>query len=502
MAELVSSIRIPDLVLKLREGEYLVPRFQREFVWVTADVIGLLSSIIDSRPIGMMTLWEQPDDSGLDLEHVSLPDRNGEENDEGIAYFGDNSARTNKAFAILDGRQRSTAIAMAFGGLKSIDERRRHAGKFYLNVLSTDPVDRIVFKKLADIKNGKLDILANAISSGLFPFEMDFTSFDDLDKQWMQYIKSVSDPSYYLDGTLPDKQEIDRRTDILENAFKGIINTTLAVYSVPKKYDLGTICEIFETLNTTGTKVSTVDLIHSWLYSDTREESPGPLLLREWIRELGQKDGAIGWADVDHRPELIAQFVTATYLAEREPSEPRKVGGKTRPVLSVKSGDLLSTPTSHWKDVAAKADEFASYIGDFQHCVARNRFPMEACPYPISAAIYVGLRWTNRVDSRGWTTDIIDSLYRAFFWRNALRGRYDQGFLTKMSADLKTLMSLLDAYDSAPNFGTWASNCCTRLDSEVGEVVSIATLIDQLLESKPAGALGKALTLPVLTNPN
>ena len=74
MSELVTSIQIPELVNKLREGEYLVPRFQREFVWSTADVISLLHSIIDSRPIGMMTLWEQPDNSGLDLEHVSLPD--------------------------------------------------------------------------------------------------------------------------------------------------------------------------------------------------------------------------------------------------------------------------------------------------------------------------------------------------------------------------------------------------------------------------------------------
>lgn len=67
MAELVASVRIPDLVEKLRDGEFQIPQFQREFVWSIADVIALLNSIIDARPIGMLTVWEQPDQSGLEL---------------------------------------------------------------------------------------------------------------------------------------------------------------------------------------------------------------------------------------------------------------------------------------------------------------------------------------------------------------------------------------------------------------------------------------------------
>lgn len=299
MAELVSSIRIPDLITKLRDGEYLVPKFQREFVWTPAEVIGLLNSVIDARPMGMMTIWEQPDNSGLDLEHVSLPDKPGEAADTTPTYFGDNAARTNKAYAILDGRQRSTAIEMAFGGLRQLDARRRHAGKYYLDVSATDHVDRIVFKRQSEVDSEKLDTESICISKGLFPFQLKFDEYEDIDEQWMHYVESVGDSKFYPNGVLPDNAEIDRRKSILKSGFKGIIDSTIAVYSVPKKYDLGTICEIFETLNTTGTKVSTVDLIHSWLYSDTHDDVPSPVNLRDWIRELGHRDGANGWAVVE-----------------------------------------------------------------------------------------------------------------------------------------------------------------------------------------------------------
>lgn len=500
MAEYVSSIRIPDLLVKLRDGDYLVPKFQRDFVWTVSDVSGLLVSIINSRPIGMLTLWEQPDNSGLDLEHVSVPDTTAD-GEEGLKYFGDPKARTNKAYAILDGRQRSTAIAMAFGGLSADDARRKFSGKFFLDIVSDNASERVVFKKSVEVEKLNLSTLSNCITRGLLPFEMDFDQFKNLDDQWMKYAVWISNPKFYPNSELPNESELERRLSIIHSAFQGIIDTTLAQYSVPKQYDLGTICEIFETLNTTGTRVSTVDLIHSWLYADTTMDTVGPFLLREWIKDLGQQQGAIGWADHSDRPELIAQFVTATYLAEDNPPTPRTIGGKTAQLTSVKSGDLLATPTPHWKSVKDRTTDFAQYIGAFQACVGKRPFALKHCPYPISAAIYIALRWKNDTDAQGWALDDVNALYRAFFWRNALSSRYDQGFLTKMATDLKLLIKLLQKRSDFTNFGEWALHCAKILDESVSPIVSEEVLIESLLDAKPAGALGRALMLPVLTSP-
>lgn len=501
MADSISSIRIPDLLESLREGEYLIPQFQREFVWSTADVISLLTSIIDSRPIGMLTLWEQSDNSGLDLEHISVPDGSSGDNDSDLEYFGDKHARVKKAFAVLDGRQRSTAIAMAFGGLRPQDARRKFAGKYFLNVAAVNPINRIVFKKTKDIENQKLDVLANSISAGLFPLEVDHIQFPDMDKQWMFYSRSVSNPKFYSNGELPSEEELEKRIAIIDNAFNGIIDTYLAVYTVPKKYDLGTICEIFETLNTTGTRVSTVDLIHSWLYSDTSHNSSGPLLLRDWINDLGNFEGVVGWASTDKRPELIAQIVTACYLAECSPPPARKYGGKDTKISTVKSGDLLATPSEHWENIINKQDSFAEYIGEFQKCVAGAFFPLDDCPYPILVTIYVALRWTKAVDNRQWHRDDIDTLFSIFFWRTTITSRYDQGVITKMASDLSQLIMILDKRASFNKYGEWLVFAKDQLSDEATKAISKEKIVARLLEPKSSGAAVKALMLPVRTRP-
>jgi uncharacterized protein with ParB-like and HNH nuclease domain len=140
----VTDIAVPELLKKLKRGEWLVPEFQRQFVWSVADAIDLVNSIFDSRPIGMATLWEQPDESELPLEPISIPDDPGDE-DRKARFFAPLSARPAKLYAILDGKQRCTSIAMAFGGLKAKNQTFRFAGRFYLDVATEDSSQRVFF---------------------------------------------------------------------------------------------------------------------------------------------------------------------------------------------------------------------------------------------------------------------------------------------------------------------------------------------------------------------
>src|ERR1700721_2076903 len=443
---MVTDIEVPTLLDKLRKRKWLVPRFQRDFVWSVADVIDLVISIFESRPIGMATLWEQGPNREVELSPVSIPDYDTVLKKTGLRAFSTVEKDPNKVFAILDGRQRCTAVAMAFGGLKALDGKYRFSGRYFLDVSSQDPSKRVVYKKESDVRRLNLDSDANCISSGLFPLASNNVEHEEIFPQWMRYLQALHTRAYYGAAGLPRDVELEARDKILKNAFEGLVGTKLAVYIVPESYHLASICEIFETLNTTGTKVSTVDLIHSWLYSDTSRDADGPILLRDWISDFGQKDGAIGWASLEDRPELIAQMVTACFVALDKKTEPRRIGGNSpTSISSVKAGDLLATPTLHWRNVIHNDDLLAEFLGDFQKVVAEGYFPYSACPYPISAAIYVALRWHAHFDveeSRPWGRDDLDSLYRAFFWRNALTNRYDQGFLTQLGADIKELKSL------------------------------------------------------------
>ena len=496
----VTDITVPPLLDKIQKCEWLVPAFQRGFVWSTSDVVNLVISIFESRPIGMATLWEQANEPEVELVPVSIPTSDPLLRKSPPAQSSSAASLPTRVFAILDGRQRCTAIAMAFGGLRAPDRRSRFAGRYYLNVCSQEPSKRVVFFKEADVQRRKLEIDANCVSAGLFPLSSNLDGEEVL-PQWMRYLQALHNPVFYEGGMLPERDELDRRDEILKKCFEGLVGTKFAVYIVPETYHLGAICEIFETLNTTGTKVSTVDLIHSWLYSDTSRDD-AKILLRDWIADLGQKDGAIGWASLEDRPELVAQIVTACYVALNTKPPARKVWGDVPPnISSLKADDLLAVPTLHWQNIIRNDDLLAEFLGDFQKAVAGGAFPYSSCPYPITAAIYVGLRWHAHFDAedRPWGRDDLDALFRAFFWRNALSNRYDQGFLTQLGADIKELKSMLSTRAGHTSARQWSGHIQDGLDRYMeGVLPDHEQMIDLLTDGRQLGALQKALTLPMI----
>lgn len=491
----VTSITVSELLEKLRTRKWMIPAFQRDFVWTVGDVSALVYSILERRPIGMATLWQQPDLTDLDLVPVSIRDLG----QPAVLPGAENLPATK--YAVLDGRQRCTAIAIAFGGLRPNDGRLRFWGRFFLNVSERDDARRIEYVRESDVLKNGLNSDSGAISKGLFPLSSSVPN-ESLIQQWYRYTQAIQDPANYPNATLPDTDELRRRNGILARSFEGLMTTKLAVNIVPSTYTLAEICEIFEVLNTTGTKVSTVDLIHSWLFSDTSKDD-SPILLREWIDRLGEQPGAVGWSSSTDRPELIAQMSTAAYVSLASRPDPRAARHPhpTR-VTSVKSGDLLATPTLHWKNVIDNEQELAEFLGDFQLCVAHGGFGWKNCPYPVTASIYVGLRWHYCFDvdaAHPWDIADLNALFRGFFWRNALSSRYDQGFLTQLGTDIIELKAILSDRRAFADFDEWAVEANERLDTFMNKSIPAPDELRNLYTGRQTGALQKALLLPIVT---
>lgn len=505
MADLqVTSLTIEELLRKLKSCEWQIPEFQREFVWSVGDVISLVNSILCARPIGMATIWEQPDDTALKLGPLSLSDQDDASGEIVLKNFNDHLENPRKTYAVLDGLQRCTAIALAFGGFRTKHDDFRTSGRYYLNVAALDPSEEIVFRKESEVIATNFDKDGTCISQGYFPLSSNIPN-ESFMGQWLRYVQAIRDPAFYPEGRMPSKEELERRDNILKKAFEGISHTKLAVYIVPDTYSLSDICEIFERLNTTGTKVSTVDLIHSWLYADTAIEIAGPFLLRDWINDFGQKEGAIGWADTSDRPELMLQMATACYIALEEKCPPRKIGrASTSTITSVKAGDLLATPTDHWKLMRENELLLATYLRDFQLVVAGGLFPWKFCPYPVVSSIYIALRIHAHFDSpetHRWGLDELASLFKAFFWRNALTTRYDQGFLTQHGADLKELKRLLSERQNYDTGSKWAKAIEPELAKLIGRPLpSRNDLVEYVTNGRRSGAIQKALFLPMLAS--
>ena len=494
----ITSVAVSGLLDKLRTREWMIPAFQRDFVWTIGDVSSLIYSILERRPIGMATLWQQSDESDLPLEPVSIPDR--ENSGSKTTSLDGAKEYPSRRYAVLDGRQRCTAIAMAFGGLRPRNRRFRFAGRFFLNVVEQEDSKRIEFIRETDVAQRGLDADSTAIGQGLFPLSSSIEE-ESLMQQFYRYSQAITDASNYSDGILPSQEELAQRNAVLAKSFDGLIATKLAVYIVPPSYSLADICDIFEVLNTTGTKVSTVDLIHSWLFSETASDTQ-PILLRDWIDAFGELDGAIGWSSSTDRPELVAQMATAAYVALESKPEPRTVGRHQQfRVTSVKSGDLLATPTLHWRGVMNHQQELADFLQDFQLTVAGGTFGWKACPYPVTASIYMGLRWHHLFDHESthpWSISDLNALFRAFFWRNALSSRYDQGVLTQVGTDIIKLKEILRERGAFDNFGHWAAKANRRLDLLMSKPLPGPESLRDIFQDHQTGALQKALVLPIL----
>ena len=212
--------RIDELARRILSGDILLPKFQRNFVWERKQVIKLLDSVARGYPIGSILLWQSRQElrserriADLDIE---LP-----RPDYPVNY-------------LLDGQQRLSTIcgAMFWGG--------------------GDPKSR--WNIIYDLRAQK------------------FLHLDSIEDPPLHQIRlnRLSDPSAYFGHVAslemleaPDKEELKRRANDLFNRFKDykIATVTLGDMSIKD------VAPIFERINSTGTRLTIVDLMRAATWS-------------------------------------------------------------------------------------------------------------------------------------------------------------------------------------------------------------------------------------------
>jgi hypothetical protein len=208
------------LARRILSGDILLPKFQRDFVWEKEQVIKLLDSVARGYPIGSILLWQSRQelrsekriaDLDIDLPRPDYP----------VNY-------------LLDGQQRLSTIcgAMFWGG--------------------RDPMSR--WNIVYDLRAQK------------------FLHLDSLEDPPLHQIRlnKLSDPSSYFSHVASlnmleasDKDELKRRAQDLFNRFKDykIATVTLGDMSIKD------VAPIFERINSTGTRLTIVDLMRAATWS-------------------------------------------------------------------------------------------------------------------------------------------------------------------------------------------------------------------------------------------
>ena len=475
---------LSDLISEVNSGQIMLPGFQRDYVWDTGKVSELLTSLFKSRPIGMATSWLQPQN-----HPHTLPVRFSLKDDEQI-LFGDFKATPAVTSLVLDGRQRITTILHVFtNSFYPKNSKYSHANRWFLNLekkLGEDGSVKSV--KINKLKLTKMDSVAGCISQGFYPLD----AWSDI---------AINSPTIFADGTYakkekPDKATLDRRAATLQNAYRILMGFKFPIAEIGENFGLSDVCEIFEILNTTGTRVSVFDLIHTFLFqynydlrsthSELKKDSPG-------IHIFGDAD-----------PVYYSQLVTATWIAQDPNLEP--AGRDGQKIEGIKAGSLLNTTEEAYRhfEKIATSEKLKDALAELYVCFG-GKFILQDSAYPVSLTLFIA---TNLNAETLEYKKRLRALFRAFYYRNSLLKRYTEGYLTKYAEDLKFLHDTI-RLKNTEDFSIWVPEAAQLLEKHMqGEpgdppAVPVEIIEAQLLSTElTPGAQHQLYTMYLLCRHN
>lgn len=255
-----TSYSLNELFRKVKDKNLTIPQFQRTFIWKESQVKLLIDSMSRSYPIGSLLILDKKPDLPLFSRSIEATIR---ADSESISNEVESESQTESESEsyILDGQQRITSIARVFLNahpkklyyfdLKSILElHERQKDTSWIRIRArgkTEPTRKDNNRLL------RADLILDQTISDIFVSE---------------YIEDSGEFKC-------DKQQIRKKSAYIKGIFETIRNYKVPVVTLDRDRGIESICRVFETINSTGTRLRTFDLAVARFF-------PNPDLRRLW----------------------------------------------------------------------------------------------------------------------------------------------------------------------------------------------------------------------------
>lgn len=362
---------LKDLIADIRSGEIKVPQFQRKFVWKEEQALQLLDSIASNYPVGSLLLWKTKNklSSERNIGAFKLPET-------------DDMTPTDY---VLDGQQRLTVIYSALGAAEGEEG----------------------FDAVYDLNNQCFIEAPEMFDQTLFP---------------LRFIYNTTKLLNFRSGLVgyPNSDELQERLDGLIDV---ITNYKIPVVTL-KELTVEEVCPIFERINSSGTKLSTYDLMVAATWTESFD-------LNEEAEKIAQSLKPKGFDDIDGN--TVLKCLSAI----------KHKGIKKEQVLSLRNltkeeMDALVdvTQSALLKTVDLLKTEFKIYSWDF-------------LPYEAMAVIL------SYVYSKRKTLSLEDvKRVKIWFWRSAFSERYRGASESFVSQDLEAIDNyIINSDEPTKSFG-------------------------------------------------
>jgi hypothetical protein len=222
-----SNMNIVEFAGMLGAGRFLIPAFQREFIWGSQNIINLWDSIYNFYPIGSILYWD------TDI-HLNI-----HRNIGGHTILSNNKRpdhQPDKLSYILDGQQRSTALFLSLFGGKG---------------------------KTKDLREFDYTLYFDAANASFFPIDEFNRRSLDVDPAFLIRLRDIPHwpPDFHRQIALKPgfKRKIGANMRQLGRAFSDyhILLTRVTGFAVKD------VCEIFARINEEGKRLKSMDLLIS-----------------------------------------------------------------------------------------------------------------------------------------------------------------------------------------------------------------------------------------------
>jgi|GEM_PF-3078939 len=230
-------MRLEELALLVKAGEIKLPRFQRPFVWKEPDMLKLLDSIYNGYPIGSILIWNSSQKLISERSILGL-----NLNIENSSYYPTNY--------LLDGQQRLTTLC---GALFRSNTNTNNIWNIYFDL----DKEEFLYPKDSNLVN-------------LFPLNK-LIKTSDFIKQCMKFDHHEKRDEYY------------RRAERLLNSIK---DYKIAVVKIGDM-TIDEVAPIFERINSTGRKLTIVDLMMAATWSDGFDLTLEIQKIRDCCKKIG-----------------------------------------------------------------------------------------------------------------------------------------------------------------------------------------------------------------------
>lgn len=273
-----TDISLRDLVASVTNGNFTIPKFQREFVWKNGDILSLGDSIIRGYPIA--SLLVMPCDGNLRVSTEALK--------TGGGFISEDLSKT---MYLLDGQQRVTSIAKIFANFDNNNSYYFDLFEILSEEFSDDQIEIENNRKI------KSDGFCRSFKRGEYkdddPTRHNFRFISGktiLEDKFATVIRKFLKTIKNLDDT---KEEYDKYENYLNALLGSVSSFGIPMTSISKDADLGLICRVFEKVNSSGIKLTTFDLINAKSFDSTKYKDGLANYITKDLLEMLENDNSL-----------------------------------------------------------------------------------------------------------------------------------------------------------------------------------------------------------------